>query len=240
MKRSRHDKLAAQYLTALKAHVEHATPGTLKTAHGLGSQFVALGLETLDLAKMHDQAVQQLLPPDFTEVMRDAMASQAASFFTEAMLPIEKTHRVAMEAGAELNRLNRTLSQHTVELEDSNRELKLHIRDRKSTQAALKMSERATGKLLKESRLLEQQLQAMARKILSTSEETRKKMSLQLNEEIAQPLLGIHVRLLALKKEATASHTSLTREITITQRLVEQSMKTIKQFVREFGIPYEA
>jgi len=233
-------KLGVQYMAALRSHVEQPSSASLQAAHGLGGKAVALGLETLDLAKLHDHAVEKLLPPGSSTEARKEAALQAASFFTEAMLPVEKTHRVALEASVELTRLNQTLARHTVELADSNRLLRLHISDRKTTQAALKQSERATGKLLKESRLLERQLQAMTRRILSGNEEKRKKMSLQLNEEIAQPLLGIHVRLLALKKEAAANHSGLTKEITITQRLVEQSMKTIKQFVNEYGIPYEA
>lgn len=239
MKLNRRNKLAAQYLIALRVHFEQGSPESLLAAHSLGSEIVSLGLETLDLAKIHDHAVAELLPPDCAKEMHDAMAMQAAPFFAEAMLPIEKTHRVALEASTELSRMNLTLAQLTAQLEDSNRELKLQISDRKTTQAALKMSERATGKLLEESRLLEQQLQIVAHKILLADEETRKKMSLQLNDEIAQPLLGIHVRLLTLKNEAEANHTSLTKDITITQRLVEQSMQTLKQFVSDFGIPHE-
>lgn len=239
MKLTRRNKLAAQYLIALKNHIEQASPESLLAAHGLGSLIVSLGLETLDLAKIHDHAVAELVPLGCTKEAHDALAMQAAPFFAEAMLPIEKTHRVALEASTELSRLNLTLAQLTAQLEDSNRELMLQISDRQTTQAALKMSERATGKLLEESRLLERQLQAMAHKILLTDEETRKKMSLQLNDEIAQPLLGIHVRLLALKHEADANHTSLTKDITITQRLVEQSMQTLKQFVSDFSIPHE-
>lgn len=232
-------KLGEQYLAALRSHIEQASPASLQAAHGLGSRAVALGLETLDLAKLHDHAVAELLPPSCTKEVHDAMAMQAAPFFAEAMLPIEKTHRVALEASSELSRLNLILAQITADLADSNRELELHINDRKTTQAALKKSEHATGKLLEESRLLERQLQAMAHKILLADEETRRKMSLQLNDEIAQPLLGIHVRLLALKIEAEANHTSLTKDITATQLLVERSVQTLKQFINEFGIPHE-
>ncbi len=48
-------------------------------------------------------------------------------------------------------------------------------------------------------------------------------MSLHLNDEIAQTLLGINIRMLALKKQIATSNTSLTTEITTTQRLIEDS-----------------
>ena len=167
------------------------------------------------------------------------MSTRAAIFFTEAITPIEETHRAALEARLQLEQLNETLDQRTLELADSNRELQEGITERKTAEAALKTSERASSQLLKESRLLEEHLQDMARKILSAQKTERKKMSLQLQDEIAQTLLGIHVRLLALKKEAAANSAGLNKEIATTQRLVEESVKTINRFAREFGIQHE-
>ena len=86
---------------------------------------------------------------------------------------------------------------------------------------------------------MERHLQEMTRKILLANEDEREKMSLQLQNEIAQTLLGIHVRLLVLKKEAAVSDASLAREIAATERLVEESVKSINRFADEFGIPHE-
>ena len=79
----------------------------------------------------------------------------------------------------------------------------------------------------------------MARKILSAHEDERKKMSLQLNDEVAQTLLGIHVRLLVLKEEAAANEASFTQGLADTQRLVGKSLQTINRIAAEFGIPHE-
>jgi signal transduction histidine kinase len=79
----------------------------------------------------------------------------------------------------------------------------------------------------------------MTRQILAANELERKKMSLQLHDDIGQTLLGIHVRLLALKKEVATKYTGLNQEIATTQRLVETAVKTINQFAHEFGIPHE-
>ena len=48
-------------------------------------------------------------------------------------------------------------------------------------------------------------------------------------------MLGINVRLLTLKKEATVNTKGLKKEIASTQRLVEKSVKTMSRFAREFG-----
>ena len=117
--------------------------------------------------------------------------------------------------------------------------MKLGITERLSAKAALENSERVSSQLLQETRLLEHQLKDMTRQILAADEAERTKMSLQLHDEIGQSLLGIHVRLLTLKAAVAAKHEGLNQEIAITQRLLEESVKTINQFAHEFGIPYE-
>ena len=54
-----------------------------------------------------------------------------------------------------------------------------------------------------------------------------------------QSLLGIHMRLLTLKKQMVVRHEDITQEIATTQRLVEDAVKTINQFAHELGIPHE-
>ena len=228
-------RLAPRYLAALQLYLEQGPQEARQSAREVGSQAVAFGLETLDLAKMHDQALTALALPDHTAGKLERQ-KQAEAFFAEVILPVENTHRFAQEAGAELQRLNAALDQLMTDTADAKRELKLEILVRQDKEAALKTSEKASSLLLKESRLLEQHLQDMARQLLSAQEEERRRMSLQLQDDIAQTLLGIHVRLLALKTEASANHAVLTKEITTTQRLVAASVKTIKRFAREFGI----
>jgi len=232
--------LSEAYLVALRADSQQGSDTTLHSAHKLGAQAVALGLGTLDLAKMHDQAQAALLPLECQPGARADMTARAELFFTEACLPIEKTRRTAIEACSELVQVNKSLGQLTQELTDSNRELQQGITERQRAEATLKISEQATGQLLKESRALEKNLQVMTRKLLTANEAERRKMSLHLHDEIAQSLLGIHVRLLVLKTEAAGNQTDLGKEITLTQQLVEQSVINIKRFAHENGIPFNA
>lgn len=232
-------RLSDRYLAALRIHLERGPQPSMRSAHELGSQALALGLETLDLAKMHDLAVAALSASDHAAFARGNANAQAVSFFTEANTPIERTHRMALDAAADLKRLNATLARHALHLADSHRDLKIHTEKRRSTEAALRTSRRASTQLLKESRLLEKHLSDMTRGIFAANEEERRKMSVQLQDEIAQTLLGIHVRLLALKTEAAANHAGLTSEIATTQQLVESSVETINRFIGEFGIQHE-
>lgn len=239
MRESQLSHLSAHYLAALRTHLEQGRQTSLLPAHDLGTEAVNVGLETLDLAKVHHQAFETLILPVCSSVTRDEMTLRAELFFTEAIVPIEKTHRLAQEARAELQQLQERLGQRTMDLANSNRDLQQGITERITAEAALESSERVSSRLLNESRLLEQQLKNMTRQIMSVDEVERKKMSLQLHDDIGQTLLGIYMRLLTLKKQMVARHEELTQEIATTQRLVEAAVKTINQFAHEFGIPHE-
>lgn len=92
---------------------------------------------------------------------------------------------------------------------------------------------------LRESRLKEKELQKITRKILVTTEAARGSISLHLHDEIAQTLLGIHVRLLSLKQEARANNEGFAQELITTQRLVKESVETINRFASKLAIPDE-
>jgi two-component system sensor histidine kinase DegS len=232
--------LSRRYQAALQNHLRQGPKSRVQLAHRLGQQAVTLGLETLDLARIHKVALTALMEPTGSTAIRDRMVKRAGIFFTEAITPIEKTHRAGVESAAHLNRQSKTLARRTAQLAAANRHLKHGIVRRKAAEEALKTREQHYAKLLEESRHLQKHLQHLTHRILSAQENDRKKISRDLRDEIAQTLLGINVRLLTLKKGATARNESLVKEIASTQRLVEKSVKTINRFAREFGIQHEA
>jgi len=205
-------------------------------AHRLGQQAVTLGLETLDLARMHKVALTALMLPGCSPATRSRMARRAGFFFTEAITPIEKTHRAGIESAAHLDRQNKTLSQRNAQLAAANRHLRHGIVRRKAAEETLKTREQHYAKLVEESRHLQKHLQRLTHRILSAQENDRKNLSHELRDEIAQTLLGINVRLLTLKKGTTACGNGLIKEIASTQRLVQESVKTINRFARKFGV----
>ena len=226
-------KLSRRYRTALRAHLKQGRHAGLEPARGLGGQALAAGLETLDLAKLHEQILVTEVLPGCRARKRSALIKQAGIFFAVAITPIEKTHRNAREAAIQLKKFVETLSQRTVELAASNLELNQEITQRKAAEAALQKSEHHYSQLLKQSDSLQEQLRRLSRQILSAQEEERRRISRELHDVIAQTLTGINIRLATLKKEALISTSGLDRNIARTQRLVEKSVNIVHEFARE-------
>ncbi|MFM2295356.1 MAG: hypothetical protein RLZZ350_1769 [Verrucomicrobiota bacterium] len=225
--------LARRYQTALRKHLQQGQAASLDSARGLGSEALAAGLQTLDLAQLHEQTLVSELLPGYPARQRLALIKQAGKFFAVAILPIEKLHRSAQEATAHLEKIVESLSRRTVELAASNLELNVEIAQRKAVEAALKKSKRHYSELLAQSDLMQEQLRQLSRQILSAQEDERKKISRELHDVIAQTLTGINIRLAALKKEAGLNTSGLERSIARTQKLVEKSVDIVHRFARE-------
>jgi signal transduction histidine kinase len=229
-------KLSRRYAAALRKHLKQGPEASLQPARGLGCKAVSLGLETLDVARIHAEALARLEAAS----SRNGIIKRAEIFFAEAVTPIEKTHGAARKASLHLRQLNKTLSRRTVDLASTNRSLKQSIGRRKTVEQALQKSGGDAEKLLEESRRLQKHLQHLTHRIMAAQEDKRKKISHELQDEIAQTLLGINVRLLTLKKEAAVNDKRLKKHIANTQLMVDKSVKGIKRFAREFGKDHEA
>jgi signal transduction histidine kinase len=224
-------QLSQRYVVALRKHLKQGPRASLRPALGLGRRAVTFGMETLELARIHERALVTLDAAS----SKDGIARRAEIFFIEAIIPIVETHRAAQQSKIQLERLNGMLGRRTVELAATNHQLQRGIVRRKSVESALKKSGEHYAKLLKDSLQLQEGLRQLAHQVLEAQEDERKKISRELQDEIAQTLLGINVRLLTLKQEARSNTKGLKNEIANTQRLVLKSAKSVRKVAREFG-----
>jgi len=223
-------RLSQRYTTALRQHLKRGQDESLQPASRLGRRALVLGLETLELARIHEQALTSLA----VSKNKDGLTRRAEIFFTEVIAPIVETHRAARQSKHELNRLNGTLDRRTAELATANRLLQRGIIRRKNVEAALKKSGQHYARLLKDSLQLQKGLRQLTHQVLAAQEDERKRMSRRLQNGIAQTLLGINVRLLSLKQEARTNTKGLRNEIASAQQLVIKSAKTVRRVAREF------
>jgi signal transduction histidine kinase len=180
---------------------------------------VALGLETLDVARAHEQALTEMAPGDGARPMPRSALRKARAFFTAVTVPIEQSHRRVQQEESRVTLLTGALHKRTEALSRSTRRLERGTMARRKAEAALSRSAKRHLRLLSDA----QELQ----------ERARGKTSRQLRNEVAQGLLAIDVRLLALKEAVHSTSDDLKKAITETQQLVEQSVTMIRRLARE-------
>jgi signal transduction histidine kinase len=224
--------LSQRYVTALRNHLNEGPRGRVHRAGGLGRQAAALGLETQDLARMHERALTTLKLPN----NKHRRIKRGEIFFAEAAIPIMETRRAARQGKIDVKRLNETLSRRTAELAASNRQLQRGIARHKVKEAAFKKNGKEHDKCLQESLQLQKQLRQLTHQVLAAQEDERKTISLELQNEIAQTLLGINVQLLSLKQEARSNTQGFKNKIAETQHSVVNLAESVRRFARELDI----
>ena len=227
------EALAKRYEAALRRYLTGGAEPSLKPATRLGRQAVKAGLETLELALIHERALVKQALPVTTVKARNLVIKQAGAFFAEAVLPMEETHRAAREVNAHLRALNEALSRHTRELLATNRKLSKEIAQRQAAEQKLRHSRQASTQSLAEARRSQKYLQLLSRRILSAQEDERKRISRELHDVVAQMLNGINLRLAELRTDTATNASDLGKRIAHTQRLVEESVNNVHRFARQ-------
>lgn len=69
--------LSRRYQAALLRHLKQGPQVNPQSADGLGRQALAIGLETLDLARIHEQAMVAVVSPSYSPGARDGMIKRA-------------------------------------------------------------------------------------------------------------------------------------------------------------------
>ena len=226
-------RLAPRYAAALKKHLEQGARASLEPALKLGREIVAAGLDTLDLARMHEQTFLGLVPPEGSLKIRARITRRARLFFHEANTPIEKSYRAATHAKTQMSQLTETLKQRTAELAAANRRLRQGVTQREGMETAYEKRRQLHNRCLEESLQLQKRLRQLTHRLLTAQETERKSISRELQDEIAQTLLGINVRLLTLKQRARGNTKRLKNEIASTQRLVVKSAGSVRRVVQK-------
>jgi signal transduction histidine kinase len=224
--------LSQRYVATLEKHLKQGPQASLLPALNLGRQAVTLGLETLDLARIHEQA----LATRGLSNVKNTFTKRAGIFFAEAHIPIEETHLAARQTKIDLTRLMTTLDRRTEALTVSNRKLQRGTARRKAMAEAFAKRGRQHEKCLAESLELQKRLRQLAHRLLAAQEDERRKISHELQDEIAQTLLGINVRLLTLKQQPPGDATGLKNEIASTQRLVVKSARFMRRFAQQLEV----
>lgn len=222
-----------RYTAALLAYLEDPTRPRLDAARGLGNRTLAAGVRPLELASLHEQTLLTQALPGLPARARNALIRKAGRFFVMAMTPAGSSLPSERQRLAQLSKLIGTLNRRTVELAAANQGLVLEIARRRTSEEALRKSERRYMQLLHESDQMQEKLRLLSCEVLSAQEDERKTISRELHQVIARTLSGINLRIASMKLETEANTRGLDRNIALTQKLVEESVNTVHRFARE-------
>src|SRR5207249_1786614 len=134
----------------------------LERAYTLGRLASARGLGVLDMARVHQAALEELLQCASAAENQQQSLRAAETFFLEALSPFEVTHRGFRETNRKLQQLIATLEKRNLDLAEMNHELELEIGERKRTEKALRQSQKHLRQLFNEARRMEENLRSLS------------------------------------------------------------------------------
>jgi signal transduction histidine kinase len=221
-------RFAQRYAAALSQHLKPGSRALARSALWMGRDALAQGLGTLELARIHEQALTVMEP--FRR--KPGKHRRAEDFFARACATIMEAHHRTAAKKITLNRLRDMTNRRAAELKSANRELQRGIARRKVQVHAFQKTGAQQNACLGKALELQKRLQRGSHRALAAQEDERRKISHELQDEIAQMLLGIHVRLLSLRQKARSRFQGLKNEIASTRRLVVKSARSVRRFAR--------
>lgn len=226
-------RLSRLYAAGLKKFLAGEEEAVLAKGYELGRQAIARGLGVLDVARLHQQALETAVRPVAPPGNWTRRVRTAGTFFLESLSPFEVTHRGFRETNVHLQRLNATLEKRNLDLAVINRQLQREIRAHERAERALRESEQRLRRMFNEARRMEESLRDLSNQVVHAQEEERKRVSRELHDEVGQALVAVSVTLGALKRECATHGADLERKLAEAQRLLQTTMNAVHDFARE-------
>jgi len=136
------------YLAALRKHVKQGSRVNVNAPRTLGAKAVKLGLETLEVATIHQEALLKVALPGNTFPIDRKTVRLAGAFFLGVITPMEEFHRSSRAENARLKEAIGAMDERTGALAASNAGLKLEISQRLTAEETLRTSEATSSQLL--------------------------------------------------------------------------------------------
>lgn len=222
------------YSLALNRYLKRALGQTALAAANLGRKAGALGVKPTALARIHRQVLASANAADVGNAAGNA--AKADRFLAAAIAPLAAARTDSRDHTTALDLLKRKLGRRTRELAATNRLLQRGVIRRREAEATMKQRERHHATLIRESLRLQNRMRRLTHQVLTAQETQRKDISQECQNELAQTLIGINLRLTILKQEARANTTGLRAEITSTQQLIERSARSVRKAARKFRV----
>ncbi|HLP07556.1 MAG TPA: sensor histidine kinase [Opitutaceae bacterium] len=223
------DQFDERYFVALQRHVGR-TRGGASGGRALGRAALAEGVDAGSIARAHSRALERLRPKSAGP---NAASRRSEPFLSSVLRPLEAAYQALRGRAGREGDLATSLQRATGKLADAEVGLRREKTRTGRAHADLARAVLLQRQLLARSRVSQEQLRRMTRRVLSVQEEERKRISRELHDEIAQILTGINVQLAILKQASSAEDRKLRQRIARAQRFLEKSVTAVHRFARE-------
>ena len=238
-KRAKHKQseivsFSRSYRTALqKGLLDSETPPDPVRLRRLGNRAAKLGIDLLGLARIHESSLTALETASIPAREKRERTRRGTAFFDLVLAPIEESRFIASEANTRFETIIETLTRRTEALDKSNKKLQVEIIRRKDVENSLRTSEATTSLLLKQAQAMQEQMRSLSHRLITAQEDERRRISRELHDIVAQILAAINVQLAVLRSQSSADLADLQEKISVTERLVEQSVEIVHRFAAE-------
>ena len=229
---SRRLKLPSRYTATLQKYLRREGEAVLAEGYEVGRAAIGEGLGVLDMAQIHEEALQQLIQGPRPSAEHDRTWKAAKCFFLESLCPFEALHRGFCETNVRLQQLNSALEKRNHELARSNSRLEREIGERQLTEKALRQSELHFRQLFNQAQEMQEDLRELSERLLRVQEDERKRLSRELHDEVGQALTAVSVSLGTLRNNGNG-HAKRAKALAGTQHLLRQAMDIVHHFARE-------
>lgn len=216
-------QLTLRYGSLLRRYIAQTQEEVLAQANGLGRAAMAGGLGVLEMTRIHQTSIVQLLrEAEFTESQAAVMQS-SETFLLEALSPFEMTYRGFQETNIRLHHLIK-------DKENANFSLQREVDKRKHTEKILRARESRMRELLAESQRLQENLREYSSQILGIQETERRRISRELHDDVGQALTAASIAF----ENLPSSHPG-TPEASVqdARALLQDAMVKVHDFARD-------
>lgn len=225
--------LSRRYAAALSRHLEGDAGEGMETASELGGDGAAAGISIIDIARIHEEALALVTRAD-SWLAGDAVR-RAQEFFIAVLKPMATSAVQPPAQTASATQITNRLKVSNADLQASERKARKHTRLRRSSEEVLRQKRVRLVQALKESHALEGDLRRLARRTLAALERERAEFSQLLQDEVAQSLIGIRLRLARIEEKRTSEAEKLLGDITDAGGLVEASSQKMRDAIHRLG-----
>ncbi len=228
----------ARYASALRAHVTDNEAGSQRNgAATLGRRAHRLGISTLALARIHDQAFAALRILPGATPGEDGRDARADAFFSLVLVPIEAARPAAAAARQRSRSLSASIVRSSAALTKARQRATQAVGERRARERDLTACQAEHSALRTRAERMADQLRQLARKLLISQEEERNRISRDLHDELGQTLTSVNIALASLKSSAAADAKELRHDIAETQHLIRDTMSRMHRFASKLRPP---